>query len=770
MSHCLIISFSFAQTPNVVSGKVVDENGNNIAIGDVLVYDAKQKNLMKYTQLINGSFAFDYVEEGNYYIKISALGYGDYGKELLLAKSGVALQIILKEDVTALEEVEITVSKNPITFKNGNLKVDVQNPIFSSIPDPLNVLSKLPNVQIAANRESITIIGKGNPLIYLGGQRINLEEFASLSVDNIDTIELINNPSSKYEADGRAVILVTRKRNLVENAKVNINETASFRRNFNNYLNANGNYSNGKWSLQSNLAYNDLGHWESNTFAFSIPKEDVFLDYLVLIPLNNRKQINWGLGFFHPLKKDGYLSINTTFRLQTDASPIETETFFKNREREDTILTETANNQTKDYFSGNFNYSKQIATKLNLFTGFQYSSFKQTLDTDISNNFNGIGFNLDQERNQTYQIGSLALRLDLEYNVSDKLKWEFGTNWNEAWADAFTKIQEISRSEENVIDFDYKERLYSGYTSLSGTLKKWLNYNGGVRIEYNQVKSDIENGDYHLVNRKNTYAFPRLNLNFKLDSTKTLSVNYARSISRPNFSRTSSISAYINPYLEGSSNVNLLPTLTNELTANFQWKGKSINASYFRNANPMYFTIRYDEIMDKAILSPVNLNNESGFNVGITLPFSYKKWTSTNTITLNYNKIEDKMATLGETNPYIYAYSNQQFRIGKDMMISFGGWLLSKRQEGIFKRNSMVVLDTSITKTFFKRFNCALRLNDITRGMNFEESYAINGVEAEGVYFADAKEIAFSIKYVLGNVKGVRFKNKDVDENLKRIR
>lgn len=766
---CFVVSSVYCQNQYTISGRVVGEDGNLIPIGDVLLYDVNQDKLIKYTQLLDGSFLVEDLPESDYHLKVSVLGYQNFEKTILLDKNR-KLQITLKESTTELEEVEVVAAKNPITNKDGNLKIDVKNPVFSAIPDLLDVLSKLPNVQISANRESISVIGKGNPLIYLGGQRISFEEFTALPVDNIDSIELINNPSAKYEAEGRAVLLITRKKDLRKGVKVNTSETASFRRNFNNYLTSNGSYSNGKWVIQGNFAYNDLGQWESHTFAFDIPEEHIFSDYLVLIPLNKRKEINSGLGFFYPLEKDNYISFNTTFKRQTNKAPIETETFIESEEGEDNIISDSKNDNTKDYFTSNFNYNKRMAKNFNLFTGFQYSSFKQTLDTEISNNFNEGGFNLNETRGQEYKINSLAFRVDLEHNISDKLKWELGTNLNEARADAFTEIQEIEDSAITIFDFDYKEQLHSAYSTLSGSIKNWVDYNLGLRVEYNKVKGQLEDDVSPLVERENTNLFPKAGLKIKIDSTKTVSVNFVRSISRPNFSGTSTIRTFINPFLEGVNDVNLLPTLTNELSTNFQWKNKSIYVTYYQKTNPTYFTIQYNEAFEKAILSTINLDKESGFYVGLTLPFSHKKWTSTNTISLNYNKIRDNTAAIGDTNPYIYAYSNQQFKIGKDTTIAFGGWLLTKRQEGIFERNSMLVLDATITKTLFKKLYCAIRLNDITRAMNFEERYAINGVEAEGVYFVDAKEVAFSIKYVFGNTKGLKFKNKDIDENLQRIK
>ncbi|MEM9658140.1 MAG: outer membrane beta-barrel protein, partial [Planctomycetota bacterium] len=88
----------------------------------------------------------------------------------------------------------------------------------------------------------------------------------------------------------------------------------------------------------------------------------------------------------------------------------------------------------------------------------------------------------------------------------------------------------------------------------------------------------------------------------KLDSTKSLQFNYAKTIRRPNFRNTSTITVFINPFLEGSNNVNLIPSITEELSLNFQWKDKTLNFRVSEQQNPIYYSIRYDEQADRAVL------------------------------------------------------------------------------------------------------------------------------------------------------------------------
>lgn len=764
-----LTSLLYAQSEFSISGTVLDHKKEFVNIGDVLLFGQQNDTLVKYTVISEGEFSLKLIPRGNYRLKIFCLGFEDVLQVLELDKN-ISLNIQLTESATKLNEVEVVGAKSIITNENGNLRINVENPVFSSIPDPMDLLSKLPSIQVSPDRGSITVIGKGTPLIYIGNQRISIEELSSLSVDDISSIEIIRNPSPKYEADSRAVLLITRKISDTEGVKVNLSETLSFKQNFNNYNSLNGSFKKKKLTLKANFAYNDLETWESHQFKFGISEADILSDYLVLIDPNDRVQINTGGGLFYQINEDDYFSANAAIRLQTDDFIIDTDTFLRQGIQEDDIVTKTENDNAKDFVSGNFNYNKRLNSKINLFTGIQYSSFVQRLNTDISNNFNTTEFIRSQDRQQKYRIDVLAYRLDVEKTFKNDMKLEIGTNISDARANALSNIQFFESDMNMNVDYDYTEKTYAGYAQLSGNLTKKINFSAGWRIENNQVKGEVETDVIPLVNQENTNLFSKAMFNFKIDSTKSLTFNYSRGIERPNYSRASSISSFINPFLEGAGNVNLRPTFTEEVSANFQIKNSSLSINYLRRKNPMFFTIGFEDNADSAVLSLRNLEKESGIDIAMTVPVTKGIWTSTNTATLSTRRIKDITAATTPIKPYLYFYTDHQFKLRQDTAISFGGWALTKRSEGIFERNAMVVLNAAITKTFFDKLHCALRFNDIAKTMNFEERYSINGVNADGVYFADAREIAFSVKYTFGKIKDPNYKNTDVDENLDRIK
>lgn len=772
ISVLIFFLFSFmgyGQNLHKLSGLVVDTNNLPVAIGDVLLFAGQNETPIQFAVMTDGKFELEPLVEGTYRLTISCLGYATYEQEITL-NHRMTLTIRLIESTTSLDEVEVVASKPMFSNENGNIKMNVENPIFSSIPEPLELLTKFPGIQVSPDKESIAVLGKGAPLIYVGNQRISLEELNAMSVADINSIEVIKNPSSKYEAEGRAVVLITRKISDTEGLKFDFSETLSFKQNFNNYNGLSGSFKKKKLVLKTNFAYNDLQTWESQTFAFAIPEHDIFSEYLFLIDKNERVQINTGGGLLYQINDTDYFSVNTNIRLQSNKFPIHTETFLRQQAQEDFIVTKSGNDNTRDFFSGNFNYNKKLFPGLSLFTGLQYSSYVQKFYTDISNNVNETELIISEERQQKYRIDVLAYRLDLERVFDNGFKWEMGANVSNAKANAMTDIRSFEPVGSTMVDFDYSESTYSSYSGISGSIRKNINFSTGVRIENNQVQGETETSDFPLVNRKNTQFFPKAMLNIELDSTKGLTFNYSKSIERPDYSSASSIRVFINPFLEGSGNANLLPTTTDEISANFQIRQKSISINYLQKKNPMYFTIGYDkDDTGKAIFSLRNLEQESGLDISLNLPMTKGKWTANNLVMLSTRNSKDSAALRNASKPYLYVYTDHQFKIGKDTTLSLGGWGLTRRSEGIFTRNGIVSLNAAISMTFFDNLDCSLRLNDIAKGQNFGESYSINGVNANGIYFADAQEVALSIKYSLGKIKEPGYKNRDVDESLDRI-
>ncbi|GAA4276508.1 outer membrane beta-barrel family protein [Aquimarina mytili] len=760
----MVISSGYSQS-YVLSGNLFDQDNQPIETGDVLLFDQTQK-LIKSTIIIDGKFSFDTIETDTYTLSISSLGYKTELRTVQL-DSDKTMAIVLKETTVALDEVTVKSTKSNFRIENGNIKVTIENSIFESLSTPTEVLSKLPGIQISPDQESISIIGRGSPLIYVDNQKIDLDQLKSLSTESIKNIEIIDNPSAKYEAEGRSLILITRKQRKDDGYKIQLSEIASFKRKFSNYAQINANFKKHTLELRTNFSYNQLGFWESVDSKLIIPSQNITSQQETKAT-GPRPQFIWGGDFFYQLNPSDYISGQVNYRAHIDRFPVVTNTILDVNQVKDFIISDSQNNAPRSFLSSNINFNKKLTNTSTAFLGIQYSNYTRDLKSLISNNINQTGFAVSQNRDQQYQINVLALRVDLEKKLSKNTTLEIGASLSNGDAVAFSDFEFFTPRGRITSTYDYEEDIYASYIQISGNIKK-ISYSAGVRSEVNTVKGGFRNDQEVLIDRKQTRLFPKIKVTIPIDSTKSMTLNYNATINRPSYLNASSISTFINPLVEFSRNVNLKPTTTEEVSTNFQYKKYDLTLSYFKTKNPVFFSPIFDSSENRIISSPQNFEEESGYSLQLRNTTTYKLWTMINAVTANYSKINDAAALLQKTKPYIYYYSNNEFKLNPKTTIAFNFWGLTKRYQGVFKRNSIFVLGASLSRTFFKDFQVTINANDIFRNMNFRDQYTINNITSEDIFYVNAQEISFSLKYSFGKENKSSFKNKDIDDNLNRM-
>jgi hypothetical protein len=674
-----------------------------------------------------------------------------------------------QEKPKELDEVVVEKETKTFTIKNGNIKVDVANSIYNSVPNTLDLLAKLPKIQITPNKESISIIGKGSPLLYIDNQKVDINDLNSLAVEDIKTIEIINNPSSKYEAEGRAVILITRKFGKKEGYKVVVSETTAFKKHFNNYSGINGNLKSGKMEFKANFNYNQLKVWESNGNDFTMPDFEIRSEYLVAA-VTERPQFIYGGGIFYKINEDDYLSVNFNRRNQDDKFDVITHTLNQDQNGINDINTLNINDENQNFTNSFLNYNHKIKSlDVVLFSGFQYSSFNQKMMSTISNNYNDTGFELTQYRDQKFGIDVFSGRIDLEKKFKNEMKLELGGLYLQADANNDFKVENISPPGNDNSIYHFKEKNIAAYSQLSGNYKK-INYTAGIRAENTIVKGKYKTESTLSIDKNYINLFPKAQLEMVIDSNNTISMNYAKSITRPDFSSTSQATVYINPYFVWSDNINLDPTMSDEISIGYQYKDKSIKVAYYKTTNPVYYGASYDDSQSQLTFMSTNFEMETNFNIELTIPFKYKFWSNTNVLSLSQNKVEDKSAVVNESKPNLYLYTNHVFTLPTKTELSITGWGLTKQKLGIYEGNAVFVVNAAVSKTFFKQLDCTLSWDDIFRKMNFNNQFTINNISAKGKYYTDAHAVSFSVKYSFGKIKKSAFVEKSIDENSGRIK
>ncbi|WP_456868101.1 TonB-dependent receptor domain-containing protein [Galbibacter sp. BG1] len=753
---------SFAQQYYTLSGTINDQGGNKITSGSVFL---QQKNNTKlYSIIENGTFHFNSIPSATYIVSVELLGYENYQKELSI-NDDTNIEITLKESTTNLDEVVLTGHKKTITQKNGTVKAIIEGTPLSTLPEAVDVLAKLPKIQLSADKESISVVGKGTPLIYVGNRRISLTELNAIPVDAIKSVELLQNPSVKYEAEGQSVILITTKNSGEDGIKSSVSEISSFKRRFNNYLSINSAYKKGKFELQGNFGYNQLKHWESNSSTFNV--DDKTSSYLA-VSTGPRLQIPLGLGAFYQWSEDTYIAINTNYQVFRDFAPIHTVSSIQENDEKTMSRTSNDSQENRDFITSNLSLNKGLKhINGNLFIGIQYSKRKKDLESNIFNATDNSTPEFYQYRDQQTAIEVFNSRIDFEKKLFDSLTWQLGGNITKGTTNAFSHFK-LKDSASETTDYIYKEDNYASYSQIAGSFDR-LEFSAGLRMESNLIKAGYKEAENFNINREQLRFFPKTTVSYAISEKDKLIFNYAKTIHRPLYSQTNAISVFLNPFLEFSNNINLQASIKDEVSIRFEKSNKSIALIYSSEKNPVYYSIFQNENNSQLIMSPTNFNKEINYQIELTYPMQYKFWESMNTILVALTKVTDTTADIQKPTPYLYYYSNHTFNLPNSFTLGCNFWGVTSRNEGVFNRNALFSLGIFASKAIKQHLTFTINFNDIFKGLTYEELYNINNIDSKTFYYADAHEVSISLKYSFGALKKAAFKNRTVDENINRI-
>lgn len=764
---CLLTLQLSAQGRFTISGMILGDSQQPLAYGEVLLRTTEDSTWLTFGSIENGAFELEPQLGGTYRLEIRALGYQAFTQSIHLSADRF-LDIQLEAQAELLDGITVVGKRNTVVNKNGNLKFTLDHSTLVNPGSTMDMLALLPGVQLNNDRQSIRIIGRGDPLIYLENQRITMQDLNALPVESIKSIEIINNPSARYEADGRVVVLVTRRFNFSDGIRLDLSEVVALRRRFNSYATLTAAWKKKKWEWKANFSYNQIGIWENVSNNLSISDLAVNLQQYS-VSSGPRPQFILGGGFYYQIQEGEYISGNSNWRTHTTRAPISTSSTLVQGGQIDEIESFVESFENRSFFTSNVNYNKSLKSKSNVFIGLQYSSYLRDLQNQIFNNYNQQGEVLDQKRFQAFTIDAWAARGDFEQRFAKDQRWEIGVNYYRASADAFLDFDFLNGIPSVLSNYDYEERNYTAYTQLQGSGTGW-DYTMGVRSETVTVQGGFREEAGLVIDRNQTLLFPRASFNWQLDSLSSLSFNYSKTIQRPNYLNASSITTFVHPFLEYARNANLQAAINEDFSMNFQYKNQSLSITYFNRQLPVYVSVAYDESQDRLVQSPQNFKGESGFDIRLTSPLTYKLWTMTNLLFLTQVEIQDERAVWRRSRPYLYYYSNHQFRLPKDWTLGLFGWGLSRQLQGVFERNAYWVLGGSINKRFKNQLQLGIYFDDLLRAMQLRESYSINQIDARTMYLLDRRTFGLSLRYAFGKVSQPDFKNRTVDDYLDRIR
>ncbi|MDP4284431.1 MAG: TonB-dependent receptor [Bacteroidota bacterium] len=779
-------SFCFAQTPyGSIKGSVMDGGDQEIIdAATISLFNANDSVLVKINLADKGgNFLFDHIPYGKYYLLATSTGHLQTYSPVFNVKDTFPVSagiIHLKGNVKALKEIKIEFKKPFIERKIDRTVINVDASITNAGTTALEVLEKSPGVTVDKDG-NVSLKGKAGVMImmdgrpsYLSGQDLaNL--LKNMPSSSIDQIEIMTNPSAKYDASGNSgVINIKMKKNKLRGLNGSISSTIlqSIYTKTNNSFNLN--YRAGKFNLFSNYSYS---LWQNKQEMYILRKfrnantkeiETIF-DQNSSVK-NNGQYHNLKLGMdFYANKKttvgmvfSGYLNpsdnnSNNQTNLNNSKNQIDSIVLAKNTER-------TKSNN----FATNFNLRHVFDSAGKEFTvDLDYLDYYQKSDQLLINNFLNPDFSVraDPSELKGYlpsKVKIYSAKTDFTFPLKNTAKIETGLKSSYVTTDNDALYQNNTPSgyvtdEGKTNHFIYEENINAAYVNYSQQIKKW-GFQAGLRAENTNAKGNQEGNSSHpdsVFTKGYTNLFPTAYLSFAADDKNTFSLNYGRRIDRPAYQDLNPFYYFLDEYTYRVGNTGLQPQFSDNFELSHTYNGFLTTTLNYSEIHHVFTQVLKQITSErKTFQTPENIASKSNFGIAISANFPVTKFWSTNLYTnVSHDTYKGQLSggMLNVKNTGFFSNMNNQFKFSKGWSAELSGFYQSKGIRGQIVMNPMWRMDAGVQKQILKKKgSLKLSVRDIFKTQNFSGSVNYQDIDLHIRNTQDSRIASLTFSYRFG--------------------
>lgn len=719
------------------------EDGKVIEAATVVLKKSSDSSLFKSNiSDASGIVVFDQVPPGTYLISATRSGYAMKEETVLSIEPGTAVkaEINMLTTVKSMENVTVTAKKPYLQKLHDRLIVNVENSIVNAGSTAFEVLERAPGVLIDQN-DQIALRGKQGVIIMIDGKPSPLtgpdlaNYLRSLPSSAIERVDLITNPSSKYDASGNAGIIDIRMK---KDKRMGTNGTVTAGYGQGVYPKANAgftfNHRSKKLNLFGNYNYiyrKNLNHLvlDRNFFREKNFTGADFKDNYSTAPVNGhslRFGADYNAGKRTIIGFIGNAGFTNLHRNNNNNSLVindlhEVESSFK-----------TNANNKDDYenylFNVNFKHNfKKPGQELTADADYgSYSNRSNSLTHTRYYNLNGMpslpDYILNGRQNGKLQFNTA--RIDYAHPLKNKTSFEAGLKTSFVSSDNDAKFFDVStgtavNDEGKTNHFLYDENNNAAYINLKKDFKKF-DAQVGLRAEQTNIKTYQEIGQ---VNWDSSYIqlFPTAFFNYRLKEDRTIGISVSRRIDRPGYSQLNPFLFLIDVTTYATGNPALLPQLTWQYELSYNQKQISISANYSHTVNNQNIAIaRFADVFPNipqgdnvTVQIPVNISTSDYYGLSFSIPLKLNNWWSmTNNGDIYYNHFN---GTLGETKlntgrPAFNLRNNNSFTFKKGWSAELSEVYNSGDQYGFMISDPQWGVSAGVQKSVWKNKG-TLRLN-----------------------------------------------------------
>ncbi len=747
-----------------IKGKVLTSDKKPVEYTTISLESKEDGVVAEESTDANGVFNIQ-AKAGSYILVIEPLGYDIIEKQINITSSTTDLGIFTaKTDQTVSLDAAVITAEKPI------YKVELDKKVYDMANDPLSqgqtlsdALANVPSVSVDAEgnvslrgNDNVKFLVDGKPSGMLGVSDIG-EALKNIPAENVERIELVTNPSARYEASGSAGIInivLKKGTNTGFNGSVSVNggfpKTAG--------TNVNLNYKTKKYNIYTTLGTrysNNQGNGESLLTNFS---NGIIKDYRKSSTERDRIRRNYNarLGGEYYLDDKNTLGGSVGYRYNNGNNISDVRYNYLDS---DFILTD--NNEriqkTKELetnFDADVNYKHEFDKN-----GHELSIAGRYFYEKEDENGNILGLNKLNEttdNQRTYSLekqNTAVFTADYVKPIGEKGKFELGTRIdlnNTKTNSGNNNINSDGSETPNsafLADINNQQNVYAAYAQFGNSIGEKFQYFAGLRMESSDMKIDNYNTG-QTISKKYTDLFPTLTLNYKFTDKNEMQLSYSRRVRRPMGFMLMPFFSSLNVLDLRKGNPDLNPTYTNSLELSYiTTVGKlMITPSLFYqkttkviNDFQSYNWIKTESGNDynKAFETmPVNAGNEDRYGIDVTSTYKPFKWWNLmfNVNLFGYNRTGNYSTTIdnylnpdtGTTETKTMSQSfkgdgfssrgrlSSSFILPSDLKVQFAGNYMGGMKTAQQKTKDNLSMDFSLSKDLLnKKASLTLNIRDV---------------------------------------------------------
>ncbi len=789
---------SLCQSNTQLSGKIISAADKPLISATIRLLHSKDSSLAKTAITGNGGyFKMIGIRPGRYFLSASSVGYAKSTSpefDIAEGQQYTAPEIKLFQNATTLSGITIQAKKPMIEVRADKTVFNVENSINATGSNAFELLEKSPGVSVDKD-DNISMQGKNGVKIYIDGKPTTMSGsdlaayLRSINSADIESIEMITNPSAKYDAAGNAGIINIRlKKNKNYGANGNVATGINFGNTpkYNNSLSLN--YRNKKINLFSNYS-NDFGRSRNVFNLYRVQNDTTYNQHSFNINNDNTNNIKAGIDYTINSKNivgamvtgnfyygSSYTNSNTV--ISPDNTGIPAKILYASN-----TLPGTRNNI--DY---NINYHFADTSGRELDADADIITFARTGSSYQPNYYRtpDTGDLLDQAiyRNNTpTDIDIYTAKIDYEQRFF-KGKLGYGGKITDVQTKNTFDFYDVYGSTEvkdpNLSNkFNYDEDVKALYVNYNRPLNQKTTLQAGVRMENTQSKGDLVSElaqPDDIVKRSYTNFFPSGALTYTLNPKNTLNLSYSRRIDRPAYQQLNPFEDKLDELTYQKGNPFLNPQYTNsfQLSHTFLYRYvTSLSYSHIKD----YFAQIIDTMGNASFITTKNLATQNIYSLNISAPVTVTKWWSAFATFNGYHS--QYLANFGPgqvINLKVDAfsvYAQQTFSVKKGPSFELSSFYNSPTVwGGTFKSKGLGFIDFGVQQKVLKNAGTIkVSFTDVFNSLHWQgtSNYGGSYLVASGHPESQQLKINFSYRFGNSQVKAARQRKGSLEEESKRL-